>query len=74
MQAVQDNFSAPLAWINIVTPSTGESVKTGFSIRPYAIECLRKANELFEVAVFTAGNHWYANPILDYLDPHGKLI
>ncbi len=30
-----------LVWIDIETPSTGEIVKTGFSIRPYAIECLR---------------------------------
>lgn len=33
--------SIPLVWIDIVTPSTGECIKTGFSIRPYAIECLK---------------------------------
>jgi hypothetical protein len=26
------------------------------------------------VAVFTAGYDWYANPIIDKLDPEGKLI
>lgn len=49
-------------------------MKTGFSIRPYAVECLKQANLHYEVAVFTAGNHWYANPILDYLDPKKELI
>jgi TFIIF-interacting CTD phosphatase-like protein len=69
-----DLASSHLVWIDIETPSTGEIVKTGFSIRPYAIECLKEANKYFEVAIFTAGNHWYANPVLDYLDPKGELI
>ena len=34
---------------------TGEKVKTGFSIRPYALECLRQANQYYEVAIFTGG-------------------
>jgi len=49
-------------------------VKTGFTIRPYAIKCLKEANKHFEVAVFTAGYDWYANPIIDYLDPKKKLV
>jgi hypothetical protein len=49
-------------------------VKTGFTIRPYALDCLRQANQKFEVAIFTAGNDWYANPIINFLDPTGELI
>ena len=49
-------------------------MSTGFSIRPYALDCLKVANKYFEVAVFTAGHDWYANPVIDYLDPEGKLI
>lgn len=64
----------PEIWIDIITPQTGEKVKTGFTIKPYAIECLKKANEFYEVAVFTAGFDWYANPIIDYIDPTGELI
>ena len=34
----------PDVWIDIKTPSTGEVVKTGFTVRPFAIDCLRAAN------------------------------
>lgn len=64
----------PETWIDIITPDTGEAVKTGFTIRPYALECLKAANQNYEVAVFTAGFDWYANPILDFIDPEGTLI
>jgi Dullard-like phosphatase family protein len=74
IKTVIQESTIPLVWIDIVTPSTGECIKTGFSIRPYAIDCLKQANLLYEVAIFTAGNHWYANPILDYLDPKKELI
>ena len=42
--------------------------------RPYLIECLRAANVDYEVAVFTAGYDWYANPIINMIDPTGTLI
>ena len=41
----------------------------GFNIRPFTKECLELANNLFEVAVFTASHKWYADVILDYIDP-----
>jgi len=31
-------------------------------------------NKYFEVVVFTASHKWYADSILDYIDPEGKLI
>ena len=46
----------------------------GVFVRPYLLECLRAANTDYEVAVFTAGFDWYANPIIDKIDPTGKLI
>lgn len=64
----------PEVWIDIMSPSTEEVVKTGFTVRPFALECLKVANKHYEVAVFTAGFDWYANPIIDYLDPTGSLI
>ncbi|OMJ71842.1 hypothetical protein SteCoe_29852 [Stentor coeruleus] len=45
-----------------------------FSIRPYAKELLEYAGEFFEVVIFTASTKRYADRILDYLDPSGKLI
>ena len=46
----------------------------GINIRPYAIECLKAANEHFQVVVFTASHQAYADVVLDYLDPTGELI
>ena len=40
-----DEFKfVPEIYIDIVTPESGEVVKTGFTIRPYALECLKMAN------------------------------
>ena len=46
----------------------------GFNIRPYTQECLEMVNKYFEVVVFTASHKWYADVILDYIDPTKKLI
>jgi len=43
-------------------------------VRPFAKQLLQSVNQHFEVAVFTAGYDWYADPIIDFLDPEGKLI
>ena len=51
-----------------------EAVLAGINIRPYAIECLKAANQHFQVVVFTASEQEYADPIIDYLDPDGDLI
>lgn len=53
---------------------SGKVLKAGFNIRPYTRECLEKVNENFEVIVFTASHRWYADVILDYIDPEKKLI
>jgi hypothetical protein len=34
----------PDIYIDIKTPDSDEVVKTGFTIRPYALECLKAAN------------------------------
>ena len=52
----------------------GEIVDAGVNIRPYAIDWLKAANELFQVIVFTASHKWYADTVLDFLDPKGELI
>ena len=64
----------PDVFIDIFSPEINEIVKTGFTIRPYALECLKAANQHYEVAIFTAGFDWYADPIIDFLDPHKQLI
>jgi CTD small phosphatase-like protein 2 len=49
-------------------------VCAGINIRPYALECLEEASKHFQVVVFTASQQTYADAILDYLDPHRRLI
>jgi len=51
-----------------------EVVDAGLNIRPYAIECLKEANKHFQVIVFTASHSWYADAVLDYVDPDHELI
>lgn len=57
-----------------VTFEDGEVVEAGVNVRPYAIDCLKAANELFQVIVFTASHKWYADVVLDHIDPTGELI
>lgn len=58
----------------VFDPQTGFYIKALLSLRPFARQCLEFANKYFEVAIFTAGSQWFADPILDYLDPEGNLI
>ena len=55
---------------------TGETepVLAGINIRPYAKDCLKAANQNFQVVIFTASEQEYADPIIDYLDPTGELV
>lgn len=52
----------------------GESGTVGVNIRPFARECLQRAAELYEVVVFTASQRHYADSVIDYLDPEGRLV
>jgi phosphoserine phosphatase len=41
----EDEFKfVPEVYIDIMTPDSEEVVKTGFTIRPFALECLKAAN------------------------------
>lgn len=60
-------------FLNIPTPS-GKLLNAGFNIRPFTQEILEESNKKFEVCVFTASNKGYADTILDYIDPKGRLI
>lgn len=63
----------PDAVLNVVFPN-GEVVEAGINVRPYALECLREANKKYQVVVFTASHKFYADVVLDYLDPTHELI
>jgi CTD small phosphatase-like protein 2 len=53
---------------------TGEKIEAGVNIRPYAQMFLEELAKICEVVVFTASHECYANVVLNYLDPHKKLI
>lgn len=57
-----------------ITLQSGRTLKAGFNIRPYTHEMLRLVNKYYEVAVFTASHKWYADVILDYMDPGKNLF
>lgn len=55
------------------TPNS-QRVPISMFVRPYAQELLKAASLEFEVVVFTASHQFYADKVLDYLDPEGELI
>lgn len=70
-----DELSPNLADVSLpIAFPSGEVLHAGVNIRPYVRECLSAANQDFEVIVFTASHRWYADVILDYLDPQHTLI
>ena len=52
----------------------GKVIKAGFNIRPLTYELLELVNKYYEVFVFTASHKWYADVILDYMDPEKKYF
>lgn len=74
VHCIDDIESTPCDELINVTFPNGETVQAGINIRPYALECLAKANECYQVVVFTASHRAYADVVLDMLDPHHELI
>lgn len=46
----------------------------GINLRPHLYECLRQANEHYQVVAFTASDQQYADAILDFLDPQKEFF
>ena len=54
--------------------NTGGKINAGVNIRPHAIECLKELKEYYNLIVFTASHPYYANTVIDLLDPDNKLF
>ena len=52
----------------------GDIVDTPIYVRPFAVDCLKAVGQFYEVAIFTAGLDFYADAVIDYLDPTGSLV
>ena len=70
----QEEGFHPDIQIPILDPETNEIEYFGLSIRPYVRDCLKYANKHYEVGIFTASHKWFAEQILDFLDPDKTLI
>lgn len=49
-------------------------VKASINVRPHAKEILKNLSKFFEIIIFTASHHCYANIVIDYLDPQKKFV
>ena len=57
-----------------VTLKDNEHVKAGVNIRPYAVECLKALAEYYELIVYTASHPYYADTVIDLLDPDKTIF
>ena len=55
--------------IKVTINLNGAEYKVGFNIRPYTITFLKKMKKKWELIVFTASHHVYADTVLDEIDP-----
>ncbi len=52
----------------------GDIVKAGVNIRPHAVECLTQLAKHFELIIFTASHKFYAEKVVELLDPEKRLF
>ena len=57
-----------------VTLNTNEKIQAGVNIRPYVNECLETLAQHYELIVFTASHPYYANTVIDLLDPNKTIF
>ncbi|TNV83176.1 hypothetical protein FGO68_gene9050 [Halteria grandinella] len=73
IHCLEDSSSIPDVIMKIPLDD-GDFADAGINIRPHLYECLRQANEHYQVITFTASDQQYADAILDFLDPNRELI
>jgi len=60
-------------WVDLQFPGE-DKISAGINIRPHAFECLERLSKLYQLAIFTASDSLYANPVIDLLDPEGSIF
>lgn len=56
VHCVEDYYNHQCDTLITVTFPNGDKATAGLNFRPYALECLKRAAELFQVVVFTASH------------------
>ena len=56
VHCVEDFSNNPVDHIITVNFPNGERAMAGINIRPYALECVKRAAEMYQVIVFTASH------------------
>ena len=51
-----------------------ETITAGINVRPYVQECIERLSKHYQLAIFTASDSLYANPVIDSIDPTGKFV
>jgi CTD small phosphatase-like protein 2 len=46
----------------------------GINLRPHLLPCLEEASKLFEVIIFTASHQFYADAVIDHIDPERRYF
>ena len=70
----QDKWNTNVHKVSYYDSESDSVIYLRFKIRPYVVQCLKEAKKHFQVGVFTASKQWYADAILNYLDPKNELI
>lgn len=75
IHCLEDSYHQPDVILKIpLDPENTDFADAGINIRPHLYECLRQANENYQVIAFTASDQQYADAILDFLDPERELF
>lgn len=61
------------AWVKLEFPGE-ERITAGINIRPHVSECLTWLSKIYQLAIFTASDSLYANPVIDLIDPEGEFF
>lgn len=60
--------------VTCVDPARLNTIDMKVVVRPYATQFLKKLSKAYEIIIFTAAQQFYADPIIDLLDPDRQFV
>ena len=58
----------------ITVDINGEMYEKAINIRPFLTEFLENMSKKYEIIIFTASTQYYADAIINHIDPENKYI